>query len=181
MNNPNFVWKRWMIIPFLLPWKMNRNLPNNHYYKIFGVEELVDLPFQVAFVFVILPWPMDVLPSLLRWNQSRKVFRRFYYWLIYKPAKFSWLVLLMSHRQRLMPCCGTKRVRVNHEALISRKLLPWVLCDRCYIFYHSQFRWIFMVFERRNFLRLKISEIDYNFSYSISKRPIDAASIFQTN
>jgi len=38
-----------------------------------------------------------------------------------------------------------------------------------------------MVFERRNFLRLKISEIDYKFSYSISKKPIDAASIFQTN
>ena len=36
-------------------------------------------------------------------------------------------------------------------------------------------------FLRRNFVHLKISEIDYKFSYSISKTLFDAASIFQTN
>ena len=126
MNNPNFVWKRWMIIPFLLPWKMNRNLPNNHYYKIFGVEELVDLPFQVAFVFVILPWPMDALPSLLQWNQSRKVFRRFHYWLISEPAKFSWLVLLKPMTCTMLwddACPGQPRSLEPSSHRSSRKLL----------------------------------------------------------
>ena len=118
-----------MIIPFLLPWKMNRNLPNNHYYKIFGVEELVDLPFQVAFVFVILPWPMDALPSLLRWNQSRKVFRIFHYWLISEPAKFSWLVLLKPMTCTMLWVLATDTRMYQWQSGLIISLWIWILID----------------------------------------------------
>jgi len=47
-----------------------------------------------------------------------------------------------------MPCCGTKRVRVNHEALISRKLLssalPWMLSEESDIYillYFDRYLW----------------------------------------